>query len=333
MRNYLFIFSFLCFLARFVSSDCAATPFNAAVSIVGYECIGPNSLYVDDSAGVLLAACFWGYYSSSSYYQEKNWNVIMVDGSTITNIATSSQCYEPTSVYANSEFYFAACSGGDVISIDKSTFTIATVVSAANCPYPYDLYAVGNELFVACYGGSLISVSLLDNSITTLADSSVCSNPYSVYVRSGIVYSSCATGGPNGAGQIISVTGSVVATQLDQGYCNQPTGVIATSTGKLFAACSDGASGVLEISGSTVTTVISADVCTYPSSISVDKNDIVQIPCEWQDTMYIAGDIIDVAVPNSECNPYYTSVSASTGNLYIVCMATPDQIVVATPCA
>jgi hypothetical protein len=336
MRNsyIFFVLSVLCLVSipSLISADCGTTPFDVPVSLVGYQCIGPVAVWSDPDTFLTVATCFWGYYSGSAYYNYANYNVILMNGTTVVNLATPTQCYEPSGITGNDEFYFVACSGGGVISIDKTSHAVATVASSTDCPTPYDVYAVGSTLYAACYGGSVISVNVLTNAVTVLADSTACSNPYAVYFRLGNAYAACYTGGPIGDGQIISISGSDVITVIDQGYCNQPTGVIATSSGVVYASCSDGSSGVIKIDGDTVTTIITPDICTYPMSISVDPNNRVFASCQWQDTMYIQDNAVAIAVPNSECNPSWTIVNPENGILYIACYATPDGVVAASPC-
>jgi hypothetical protein len=331
---------FLFFLSfSFVASDCGTTPFHTPIQLVGYECIGPPSVYVDPVTEIVYASCYWGFYSCSDYYQNDCYNVIAIQGTNITRIANSSQCVEPNGIYGGSNgMVYVACSainGGtaNIISINSTSLQVAQIVSSDDCTNPYDVFVDGNTLYAACWVGNVISVSLVDNSVTILATPDQCSYSYSVFELSGTVYVSCS----GGQGQIVTITGGVVTQGVDQGLCGQPSGVVVSAIDDtIYASCQDGLSGVVAISSSgTATTIISVDQCTYSTGVALSSTDVLYVACEYQDTLYYTGSTIAVAVPHSECNPYYPFFNSNTGILYLTCAqasSTTDMVVKANPC-
>jgi hypothetical protein len=321
------------YLVVVVHGDCGTTPYETAVQLVGQQCIDPPSLYVDESTNIVYATCFWGFYGCSAYYDYDCYNVIAINGSTITNIATSTQCLEPSGIYGKNGMIYVACSKGNVISIHGTSGAIATVISAADCPEPHDIFVTSDTIYVACYRGNVISVPIADpTTITTIVTKDLVPTPCSVYYLAGVVYVSSHTGGAFTSGTVFSISGSTVTDLTPGNVCPTPTAVMASSDGTAYAACNDGHTGVVSISssGGIVNIIATVDQCMYPSSIAMDNNGAIYVACWFGDTISIVGTNVTALIPMSECNPIFTWIT-STGVIYNACQG-PNRIVKSSPC-
>jgi hypothetical protein len=315
-----------------VHSDCGTTPYEAAVQLVNGDCIGPPSVWVDETTGIVYVTCYWGFYGCTSYSDYHCYNVIAINGTTVTNVATSAQCSFPSGIHGKNGMLYVACSQDSLISINITTGAVATVISSGDCPSPYDVYVTDDTIFVACYYGNVISVPISDPStITTIVTADVCSNPYSVYYLAGVVYIPCYTGGPAQSGTVLQVTGSTVVDLTPNDACPSAVSARVGSDGTVYAACEDGNTGVLAISTTgVITNIATVEQCPYPFGLVLDSNDVLYVPCWYGNTISITNGTVATLIPYAECNAVFTYLT-STGVIYNACNGA-DQVIKASPC-
>src|SRR5437763_1982558 len=98
------------------------------------------------SAVAVYAACYNG--------GATNTPIISIRSSTVTTMASFSQCSSARSVYTYSTtgVVYAACNGGGVISISGSTVT--TLATSSQCPSPASVYSntATGVVYAACMG-------------------------------------------------------------------------------------------------------------------------------------------------------------------------------------
>lgn len=191
---------------------------------------------------------------------------------TVTMIATSSQCFKPTSIYAaNTGIIFVGCSArrlgsayitnsSSIVAIDSTVVT--PIVNSTECMRPLSIAgsSATNSIYAVCsgpdpsaYGNGKNVIAIqwssaaLNAAITTVTTEGDCRTPMHVYASSAVRDSVFVACQDDNRGGLLSIVGTTVSYLAFPSECSRTYYAYESVTGFIYAACYGSPSNVIAV--------------------------------------------------------------------------------------